>query len=76
MEHLKNLNNWPHPLFRPKNDHACPKIQIHLVRQSLSGQKAQNSVFNVTCINPFIFINKKRRDISLTVFTDLKHMNS
>ncbi len=26
--------------------------------------------------NPFIFINKKCRDISLTVFTVLKHMNS
>jgi hypothetical protein len=25
--------------------------------------------------NPFIFIKKNRRDILLTVFTDLKHMN-
>ena len=28
----------------------------------------------LSSINPFIFI-KKRRDILLTVFTDLKHMN-
>jgi hypothetical protein len=26
-------------------------------------------------VNPFIFIKKNRRDILLTVFTDLKHMN-
>ncbi len=31
--------------------------------------------FKIFIFNPFIFINKKRRDISLTVFTDLKHMN-
>jgi hypothetical protein len=27
-------------------------------------------------LNPFIFINEKRSDIFLTVFTDLKHMKS
>ncbi len=37
LEHLKNVQNCPRPLFRPGTDHTCHQIQIkiHLVKQSL-----------------------------------------
>jgi hypothetical protein len=25
LQHLKNVKNWPRPLFRPRTDHACHK---------------------------------------------------
>jgi hypothetical protein len=28
LEHLKNLKNWPRPLFRLRTDHACIESQI------------------------------------------------
>jgi hypothetical protein len=41
------------------------------VRERVKDKHKANKLFS-----PFIFINKKRCDITLTIFTDLKLMNS
>ncbi len=52
---------------------SCVPTQ-HAIKQKLCWKIFEIKTKTIK-FNPFIFIKKNRRDILLTVFTDLKHMN-